>query len=298
MSHVAIILVNWNGATDTIACIQSLQTIVSPSYELIVVDNGSTDDSISQLKAYFSELTLIESKTNLGFAGGNNLGLNYALAKDFTQILLLNNDTLVSETFIQNLITVAETNPRYGILSPTILTYPSEKIWYAGGKIDWLRSGGYHFNMGQDFDPVSLTKPAQTCSFLSGCCMLIKREVIEQVGLLDPDYFLYMEDADYCVRVTRAGYELVYVPASKIWHRVSSAVDKQEKEQTIYLRHRNRFLFIKKHGTFWQKLLFYLTFHPYLFAKEQKYRQQNAFDLANGLARVRRQFPLKEVILK
>jgi len=257
MNHpkVTIIVLNWNGKDDTLECLKSLKDLSYPNYEVLVVDNGSSDDSVSAIHQAFPEITLIETGENLGFAEGNSVGIRNASDADY--ILLLNNDTIVDSDFLGQLVQVAESNDKIGIVGPKIYYYePKDMIWCAGILIENGRAFGIpipncspmpigcgEIDSGQ-YDEIKEVEA------IVGCALMVKREVIEKIGLLNSDLFLIQEDVDWCLRAKRAGYSSVYAPGSKIWHKVSRSLNKSGLSShtnplTIYYWHRNWLLVVK-----------------------------------------------------
>ena len=233
---VFIILVNYNGFPDTAECIRSLQSVRSPAFRLIVVDNGSTDNSPEALRALREEcpFELLEAGENLGFSAGNNLGIRYALSEGADYVLLLNNDTLVTESFLEGLLFPFGDHPLCGA-STCRIRYADrpDVLWYAGGSVSARTGRTRHFGFGRpDAESDASVWPV---SFASGCCLCLKREAIEKTGLLDEDYFLYEEDADYCLRLAEKDFEIDYVPDSVIAHQVSAAVRKLPSAAAPYL---------------------------------------------------------------
>ncbi|NYB26376.1 MAG: glycosyltransferase family 2 protein [Methanobacteriaceae archaeon] len=261
--QVAIIIVNWNGWEDTIECLESLYRIDYPNYEIIIVDNHSHDDSVKKIKEYSEgkELTIIENEENCGFAEGNNIGIKYAL-KNFKPkyILLLNNDTVVDKNFLKELITAGEKNTHLGILGPKIYFYDKpEVIWSAGCKISWKFARGIQIGTGE-VDKGQYNNPKEV-EYVSGSAFLIKTNVIDDIGLMDKDYFLYFEESDWTLRANSAGYKSLYVPSAKIWHKVSKSGGGISKPIGLYYITRNRWIFMKK----WAKKGDYAIFIIYQF---------------------------------
>ena len=258
---VSIIILNWNGKEDTIECLESLRKLDYPNYEIIVVDNGSTDGSCEILKKNYPYVKLIENKKNLGVAEGNNLGIYQAKGE---YILLLNNDIVVDRDLLKELLTVLESNPGIGIVGPTMYYYDDPKrIWVGGGgKIYWnkgeadiLRSN--EIDNGQ-FDEIT------EVDYIASCALLTKKELFEEIGYMDTKYFAYWDETDWCVRALKAGYKVLYVPKAKMWHKVSSTSKKISGFAEYYLT-RNRFLFMKEHATRMQYLSFLLYFFGFEF---------------------------------
>jgi GT2 family glycosyltransferase len=217
---VYIIVLTWNGKADTLECLQSLQKLSYPNYKIIVVDNASIDGTAEEVLQLYPTVELIRNSLNLRFAGGNNVGIKAALKNQADYILLLNNDTTVAENFLSHLIEAAESDEQVGMAVPKIYYHSDPKrIWYAGGKIDWW-SGSISHSGVRETDNGQFEK-IKTTDYITGCAMLVKKNVIEKIGILDESYFIYGEDADWSLRVVRAGFKLLFVPKAIIWHKVS-----------------------------------------------------------------------------
>lgn len=220
---VYIIILNWNGVEDTINCLESLKRITYPNYELIVVDNASEGDDVRVLKKRYGDyISIVENERNLGYAEGNNTGIRYALEHGADYVLVLNNDTVVDSGFLSKLVEFAERDPGAGILGPKMFYMEQpETLCFAGGRISWVRGLPKHLGMGKkdkgEFDVAGYT------DFITGTCMLVKREVFEKIGLLPTDYFLQWEDVDFCTNARKNGFKCLYVPKSKIWHKYSAS---------------------------------------------------------------------------
>ena len=245
---VAVIILNYCNYQDTLSCIKSLLKIDYSNYKVFVVDNNSPNESLKYLNTIIeNNVEIIESGMNGGFAYGNNIGIKMALEDNSDYVLLLNNDTLVDKNFLEPLLCAAEKEKNVGIVSPRIMFYPdADKIWYAGGKVDWNNLRAIHYGLKEKLSDGYL-KEAMV-NFASGCCMLIPREVIDTVGFLPEEYFMYYEDMDYCVKVMDKGYKIKYVPESVIYHRVSSSSGGEESAFCIEWQNRARRTFMKKYG--------------------------------------------------
>jgi hypothetical protein len=220
---VYCVILNLNGRDLLRETLQSIKQMTYPRFKIVVVDNGSTDGSPESVRSNYPDAMLIENGKNLGFGGGNNVGMQYALANGADWIFLLNNDILVDPNLLTELMKVATSGEKIGILSPKIY-YLSEpnKFWYAGGKINYFTGIIAHRGI-REQDRGQYDRIEDT-DYVTGCAFLIKREVLEQIGMFDPVYHpIYSEDADLSVRATRAGYRLVYVPHAKLWHKVSAS---------------------------------------------------------------------------
>lgn len=235
-----IVLVNYCNAGITVDCINSLKIAGVKSKQIIVVDNNSPDDSI-QILEKVEGIVLIKSQYNGGFSYGNNLGIIYALEHDCSSVILLNNDTVVDDKFFEKIFDCED-----GIVAvPKIYFYSNPSIlWYAGGKIDYLRGRQVHFGEGKE-DSLDYSYRKQV-DYASGCCMMLPRSVIDKVGLLDEQYFMYWEDMDYSLRLRNAGIIIQYLPDAKIWHKVGMSGGSQSK-MAIYYSNRNRFYILKQY---------------------------------------------------
>jgi len=276
---VLIIILNFNGWADTLECLDSLNRINYDNFEILLIDNASKE-KIKIVDSRFPRLkiTQIFNDLNLGFAGGNNIGIEMALERGAEYILLLNNDTIVESDFLSQMMHVAQTNKEAGILGPIIYDYVDHnKIQFAGGRINWSKTRGEHQIVMPGLlwhpDPKSWI-PASAgmtdkmnnifeTDYITGCCLLIEREVIEKIGLMNEDYFLYYEDADWNLRAQRAGWLCGIAPSSKIYHKGSTS-STEFSFPYIYYHSRNGLIFGAKFGN---KFLIYLISF-WIFAKQ------------------------------
>ena len=243
---VFIIVLNWNRREDTIECVNSIRKINYPRYEIVIVDNGSTDGSEKILRSAFPDIKLIQNNENLGFAEGNNVGIRYALGNGADYVVILNNDTAVDEGFITELVNAAESDRSIGIVSSKIYFYDRpDVLWYAGAVLD-LKTGksvhiGYNEKDAGQYN--TMRKTDRAC----GCSMMVSRRACEAVGLMDASYFCYGEEADWSLRVREAGYKVVFVPGSKVWHKISSATGGAGTGYYLYYSVRNHLHLVKTH---------------------------------------------------
>lgn len=245
--QVAIIILNWNGQTDTLACLASLSHLDYPACHIVVVDNGSNDDSVAAIGSAYPRVILLETGDNLGYVGGNNVGLDYARTLGVDYALLLNNDTEVAPDFLRLLIDAAEADPTVAIVGPLIYYFDHpERIWSAGGVIDWQQGNTYLRGLNEP-DHGQFNSMPHPVDFVTGCALLIKMSAVEQVGLLDPRFFAYYEETEWCARVARAGFKILLVPQARIWHKIS-LVAREASPQVHYYMTRNRLLFLKLTG--------------------------------------------------
>ena len=243
---VFIIILNWNGLQDTLACLESVRALSYPNYETVVVDNGSVDSPVGAITDAYPEVTVILNGENLGYSGGNNAGIRYALGEQADYIWLLNNDTVVEAEALTALVTEAEEAPDIGIAGSKIYYFDCpKKIWFAGSHIDWWRGFTGHDGMGMmdlgQYDSI------REVDRVTGCSMLVKREVCERVGILDESFFLYVEEVDWCVRARKAGFKCVYVPSSIVHHKISASASKAGIWDTVFAYYNTRnFLYLIK----------------------------------------------------
>ncbi len=260
---VSIIILNWNGVQDTSECLESLRQITYENYDVTLVDNGSEGRDADILREGFGEwVHVIANERNYGFAEGNNIGMRRALKdSEPDYVLLLNNDTIVDPAFLTELVEVAESDSEIGIVGPKIYYYDEPtRIHFAGGT--YLRRIGQPFHIGQDEEDEGQYDETKETGYITACALLIKKGVIEDIGLLDKDYFAYYEDLDWTVKARQRGHRVVFVPRSKVWHRVSSASGIGTPLYT-YFSTRNRILFVRKNASM---LDFVLLFLPYFLA--------------------------------
>lgn len=309
--RVSIIVLNWNNWQDTVECIESLYKISYPNYDVIVIDNGSKNDSVQRIKDYClgkievksrffeydrgnkpievfevseedaekrlfdsqfyesyrgNKLILIKNKKNYGFAKGNNIGIKFALEVLKPEyVLLLNNDTVVSKSFLNELVGCAIEN-RAEILGPKIYYYDykgrDDVISFTGEDIVPFKGGGQRYG-DREVDRGQWDRPFEP-DRLEGSCMLIKREVFERIGLFDERYFAYYEETDFCVRAKRTGFKIMYCPTAKIWHKVGASLGRRASPMRMYLSTRNRTIFVRRNfpEELWKHAL-YIIFYDF-----------------------------------
>lgn len=303
MKHeeVFILILNWNGWQDTLECLESLQRLTYPDYRIVVIDNGSTDESVPRIKDWATgvlpvesnfltygstakpirvveydrttaeaggvreieaeiqalppnqRLVLIKTGANLGYAGGNNVGIRYALKRQAACIWLLNNDTVTDQDALIEMVKLSENDKSVGIVGSKIFYYDNPKIlWAAGGGyiIPWL---GKVVHIGISKEGTGAFNEPLQVGYVTGCSMLVRREVLEKVGLLNEAYFLYWEDTDFNIRTGRAGWRRMYCPSSKVWHKASG--ENKRSARADYFSVRNGLRFARKYHKRWLPLV-------------------------------------------
>lgn len=256
---IALIILNWKQPELTFDTISSIFKCQSQGfdYHIFLVDNGSPDDSLIQFKDKYGKnkkVTILETKQNLGYAGGNNYGLKVAVKKRFDYYLVANNDILVAPDFLQKLFNESQKYPN-AILTPKIYFAPGYEyhkdryskndigkvIWAVGSQIDWNNVYGTNIGIDEvDHGQYDQTQPK--IDFISGCCFLVSHRILKKIGIFDEKFYLYMEDSDLTLRAFRAGFELRLVPQSVIWH-CNSGSSKPGSFLQDYFITRNRLLF-------------------------------------------------------
>ena len=239
---VSIVSVNYDQPEVTCEMLASLEKVTYPNFETLIVDNASPTKSPNIIKEKYPEIQLIISKKNLGFAGGNNIALKQAKG-DY--VLLLNNDTEVKPDFLESLVELMESDKKIGIVSSKILYfYEDNVIQYAGASpINPITSRGSHYGY-KEIDNGQLDEVTET-AYPHGACMMIRKSVLEELGLLYEGYFLYYEELDFAERVKRAGYKIYFQPNSSILHKESISTGKNSPLKTYYMN-RNRLLFVRR----------------------------------------------------
>jgi len=253
---VSIIIPNWNGIKDTQECLESLKNLDYSNYEIIIVDNGSEDDSVEILNANYPLIKVIENEANLGFAKANNQGILEARGY---YILLLNNDTVVDKRFLSELVKTIEINNEIGIVGPKMYYYDDpHRLWAAGGgRLNWYT--GRIKILGRNESDDGQYDETKDVDFIAGCALLTKKALFKRIGCLNEKYFAYYEDTDWCIRANENGYKSVYVPTSKIWHKVSASAINIGGFYRYY-NTRNRFWFLRNHKSSNRYLIFLIYF--------------------------------------
>jgi len=267
---VSIILLNYNGAEDTIACIDSLLKNLYTNYNIIIVDNNSSDNSMAEIKSYLQlktsvfsvfnspdeamqsqntqkKFTLLQTNNNNGYGYGNNIGIKYALKNSADYVLILNNDTIVNSNFLEPMVRMCEKDQDIGIVSGKIYFYDKpDTIWFNGGKFSPCTAKVEHFNFNEK--DIGQT-PSEPITFISGCMWLIPKKIFNNIGFINEDYFMYVEDLEFCQRVLKKGYTLKVCGDSHILHKAGSASGGHLSSFSVYWTARNKILFITNNIT-------------------------------------------------
>ncbi len=295
MKKVFIVILNYKGHNDTIELLKSLMKIKRDSFSLntIIVDNYP-EDPIKINESDYSTLNLkiIFNEKNLGFSGGNNVGIKYSLENGADYVLLINNDTYVDPDFVEELLKVFETNKEAGIVVPKIYfakgfefhkKYKESElgnvIWYAGGNMDWANIIGYHRGV-DEVDSGQFREVVET-QIASGCCLMLKRELLEKIKGYDDKYFLYYEDADLSVRAIKKGYKILFSPKSVIWHKNAQSSGGSGSGLQDYYISRNRMIFGFEYASFRTKFAL-IRESIRLFVMGRKWQRRGIIDFYIG----------------
>lgn len=225
MKRVAVVVLNWNGWRDTLICVKSLQKLNYPNYDLVVVDNGSTDGSQNQIEACIPEINVLQTGANLGFGGGCNAGIRQALARGADYVWLINSDATVDENALTELVRVADENALVGAVGSVLYEAdkPEQVQLWGGGKVQLWAGLSFH------------SRSSALLDFVSGASVLLRREALEQVGLFDDKtFFMYWEDSDLGFRLRQAGWQLAVAEKSRVWHKLSASLGKGSRQLDVY----------------------------------------------------------------
>jgi GT2 family glycosyltransferase len=242
---VIAVILNTNRRNDTLECLDSLLRNSYPNLKVIVLDNHSTDGSVAAISEAYPDTQIIELATNLGYAGNNNVGIKAALEQGAEWVLVLNEDIILDSECVRELMEIGEQDDLIGILGPLVYHYHEPHvIQSAGGLLGryWqsIHIGKNELDQGQYQLPHAV-------EWISGCAILVRREAIEQAGMLDQDYFIYWEETEWCIRIGRAGWKVVNVPRARIWHKGVQR-DYEPKPSFTYYGTRNHLLTLAKHN--------------------------------------------------
>jgi GT2 family glycosyltransferase len=254
---VVVVLLNWNGAEDTIACVMACHALTWPNARVVIVDNGSTDGSEARLRDRLPDIEIIQSGANLGFAGGSNVGIRRALELGAEYVWLLNNDAVPDPSALTELVDCMQRTPAVAIAGSLIYYHDDPKrLWFAGGMWEKGRLRLRHAGAGT-VDRGQWGAPQDTGS-VSGCSLLARSSQVRAIGLLAERFFLYWEDTEWCARAQQAGKRVVLVPRSRVWHKVSSSTGQRSVLQYAYFT-RNGLYFLREHDRLLVPLFFAQT---------------------------------------
>lgn len=241
---IVSVILNTNRREDTLECLASLERSIYTNHKVIVLDNHSTDGSNEAIRDNFPLVQVEELEENLGYAGNNNVGIQLAMEQGADWVFVLNEDTILDEECLTHLVAVGESDDRIGIVGPMVYHHDKpEVIQSAGGKFGprWEI-----FHLAVDEQDKGQYKDPHQVDWITGCGLMIRREVIQQVGMIDERYFYFWEETEWCLRAGRSGWKIIHVPQAKLWHK-GVQFNHQPKPSVTYYATRNRLLTLAKH---------------------------------------------------
>lgn len=248
---VTIIVLSWNRCAQLLDCLASLARLDYPARRVLVVDNGSRDGAPDAVRTRYPDTALIANDRNLGFTGGNNLGLAEACRAGSDYAWLLNDDAEVAPDTLRLLVDAAEAEPRAAIVGPTVyFADRRDVVWSAGGAIDWQRGSTRMLGIGER-DSGQFGAAPRPVDFVTGCGLLVRLSAVAELGALDERFFAYYEETEWCVRVARAGRLVLHVPQAHMWHALTPT-GRAASPLVHYYMTRNRLLFLEATGAGWR----------------------------------------------
>jgi GT2 family glycosyltransferase len=283
--HLWIVVVNYNGLEDTRKCLRSLGAAGDPAPHVVLVDNASAQDPIAALRAEFPWVHYVRNPVNEGWAGGNNVGVRYALDRGADYVLLLNNDTVVSPRLVGTLLGTAAAHPDFGILGPVINFMDEPGKVMTDGCV-FNRPDSWGFFERKPVPPASADTPAVTeVDIVNGCAMMVSRRVFDRIGLIDERFFLIHEESDFCLRAQHAGFRCGVLGEVLVWHKGSSTFNRTGRGTQRYYDARNLCLLLRKHRRnpagrrgAWRSCVEYVKYVYYRYAIEREHGQTEAAD--------------------
>jgi len=251
-------VLNWNGKQDTLECLDSIGKIAYQNLDVIVVDNGSNDDSVIAIQKKFPEVNILQTGKNLGYAGGNNYGIRHAITTGADYILILNNDIVVDPDLVKKFLEATLSVSELAIFAAKIYYFSQpQKIWYAGARRVGSTAHFTHIGQGSIEKDNQFNTIAET-DYACGCAIFFDKKVIEKIGYFDEKFYLTYEEADFCYRARKEGVKSYIVPGAKIWHKVSISFGGEESPLFRYFISRNKLLWAEKNLPISQRFLIYL----------------------------------------
>jgi len=266
---VYIIVLNWNGKDLTLDCLKSLIKVQYDNYKILVVDNGSIDDSVSAIKLRYPNIDILRIDSNIGYAAGNNAGFKHVKKVNPKYIIFLNNDTIVDENFIEPLVNPLIKNSNIGQTAPKIFyAIDKNRIWYAGGKVNLWLGQIYHIGIRKK-DSIKYSE-SQSIDYATGCCFCMSYQDFEEIGGFDEAFQMYGEDVDLSLRIRSYGKKILYAPNSIVWHEVSATIGGNLNVKKMMLKLSGIFIIMKNHSNIIQIVsgflfLIFLNLPIYLF---------------------------------
>ncbi len=257
---MGVVVLHWGREDLTQACLRSLLAADYPALGILLVDNGSPDGSGERLRALFPQVSYLQTGSNLGYTGGNNRGIAWALRNGVQYVMVLNNDTVVDTSCVSRLVEAAAASGVGGVAPKVLYDATPDRIWFGGGDLSMARGCGVHRRIGEADCPATDGKPEEI-TFMTGCCCLLSAQALRDVGGFAEDFFAYVEDVELSLRLVRSGYRLLYQPAARVRHRVPWGPASPSPLQ-IRLRDRNRRRLARRHFAWPDRLRFAAWYYP------------------------------------
>jgi GT2 family glycosyltransferase len=247
---VWVVVLNWNGLADTLVCLASLRRLRYAGTRVVVVDNGSTDGSAAAIRRDPANdgVEIVEANSNLGYAGGNNLGIRHALDQGAEFVLVLNNDTTVDPMLLDELLAEANRQPDAGCFGPWIYyMHDPERLWFT--RSDWDPAKSAFTAPGKGCLASELSSETTSTEYVCGAALFFRASVARQIGLMDERFFLVYEDSDWCFRARRAGFACLAVPSARVWHKIGTSFGSEASPLRTYFSTRNKLLWAEKNAS-------------------------------------------------
>lgn len=247
---VCVVVLCYNGVELTLECIKSLRSQTYSNLDIIIIDNDSPDNTADIVQEHCPDLFVLNTGENLGYVAGNNLGIRMAIDEQADILFLVNNDTRLDQECVKNLVCTLNNDRSIGVVGPMVYTWEdSPKISSAGGLINWKYADAINIGAGED----NLGQyPARSVDFINGCGIMVTRQAVERAGVLDPKFFMYWEETDWCQRIKKCGFKIWFEPSAVMWHKAPIHWG-ELSATTIYYMTRNRLLFFYRHAPGWMK---------------------------------------------
>ena len=242
---VVLIILNLNRKDDTLECIKSLYEDLYPNKKIIVLDVYSNDGSVLAIRKAYPTVDIIELTENLGYAGNNNIGIQAAMDQGAEWIFVLNDDVILDRECISELIKVGQEDPAIGVLGPLVYHHGEPSVIQSAGGM--LGKYWESIHLGKNEEDRGQFKDPSPVEWISGCAILVRREAVEQAGMLDENYFLYWEETEWCIRIGRLGWKIINVPSAKLWHK-GVQKDYSPRPSFAYYATRNHLATLAKHN--------------------------------------------------
>lgn len=241
--NIFVVILNYNNATDTVACVDSLKGMEDLNLKIILVDNKSNEECVEELEKKIGKyVTFIRNEKNIGYAAGNNVGIKYAIENGADYIVVLNNDVVVNPHSFDSCIRLLEHNSDIAIVGPAIIDYSNNKLQSTGAFIDFAKITTPLINNGKEYFP---SDSQVDCDYVGGACMIFKSDLVAKIGYIPELYFLFWEEVEWCYRAKQQGYRVVCDMNSYVKHKGSATIKKVSGISTYYME-RNRVLFVKR----------------------------------------------------